>query len=234
MKLKSILHKLKWNLNELPKNSTITFLNPYSYLLVRNLNRIDNIDFIGIDGGLLKSGLNIFFKTNIKRISFDNTSLAPKVYKHCIEKNKTIYFIGTTDSNIKQFIKILKTNYAKLKIKGYRNGYFKNIAEREDALATIVKINPDYVVAGMGTPYQENFILDLKEKGFTGISFTCGGYFHQTIKGMDYYPKFYDRFNLRWLYRIIDEPKLFSRYFFKYPQAMFYFFLDMTMHKIKK
>lgn len=234
MKLESILLKLEWNLNELPKHSTITFLNPYSYLLVRNQKRIDNIDFIGIDGGLLKSALNIFFKTNIKRISFDNTSLAPKVYKHCLDKNKSIYFIGSTNSNIQQFIKILKSKNPNLHIKGFRSGYFENTEERDDALKTIIRTKPDYVVAGMGTPFQENFILDLKEKGYEGIAFTCGGYFHQTTKDMNYYPDFYNRLNLRWLFRIIDEPKLFRRYFFKYPQAMFYFFLDLTRIRLKK
>jgi exopolysaccharide biosynthesis WecB/TagA/CpsF family protein len=234
MKLKSIINKLEWEIDRLPENSVITFLNPYSYLLVRNQKRIEDIDFIGIDGGLLKSIINMFLNLNIKRTSFDNTSLAPKVYNYCISQNKSIYFIGSTDSNINQFIKVLTNNKPKLFIKGCRSGYFENVEEREEALKAIIKLAPDYVVAGMGTPFQEDFILDLKEKGYKGISFTCGGYFHQTTKDIYYYPKFYDKYNLRWVYRIVDEPKLFKRYFLKYPQAMFYIFLDLLKFKYIK
>lgn len=234
MRINSILGKLKWDLNKLPTNSTITFLNPYSYLLVRNKNQLNSIDFIGIDGGLLKTIINVCYKAKIERISFDNTSLAPKVFNYCIKKNKSIYFIGSTELEINKFIKILKKTKPELKITGFRNGYFKDGNVRNTVINKIINMNPDIVVAGMGTPFQENFILDLNRKGFNGTSFTCGGYFHQTTKDINYYPKFYNRYNIRWAYRIIDEPKLFKRYFLFYPKSLLYIFFDIFTHKYYK
>lgn len=231
MKLNSILTKLDWEISTIPPNSTITFLNPYSYLLTRNIAKLDNIDFIGVDGGLLKSTFNLFLNLEIERVSFDNSSLAPKLFDYCINKNKSIYFIGSTNSNIESFINVLKKQKSKLSIIGYRNGYFDSSVERDAVIKNICILNPDFVIVGMGTPFQENFILDLKKVGYKGISFTCGGYFHQTGKGFTYYPYLFNKLNLRWLYRIIDEPKLFKRYFLYYPKSMFFVFLDLFKYK---
>lgn len=231
MKLNSILTKLDWEIRTIPPNSTITFINPYSYLLTRNVAKLDNIDFIGIDGGLLKSTFNLFLSLKTKRVSFDNSSLAPKLFDYCIDENKSIYFIGATNSNIESFISVLKREKFKLGIIGYRNGYFENNVERDAVLKKICNLNPDFVIVGMGSPFQENFILDLKKIGYKGISFTCGGYFHQTGKAFTYYPYLFNKLNLRWLYRIIDEPKLFKRYFLYYPKSMFFVFLDLFKYK---
>ena len=161
MKFNSILKKLDWKLNEISPKSTVTFLNPYSYYLTRNVKKLEEIDFIGIDGGLLKSIINLFFNFEIDRISFDNSSLAPKLYNHCIDENQSIYFIGSTSSNIEDFINVLKVEVSDLNIIGYRHGYFASSTQREGVLRTISKLNPDYVIVGMGTPFQENFILSI-------------------------------------------------------------------------
>lgn len=34
----------------------------------------------------------------------------------------------------------------------------------------------------MGILAQENFLLKVKQAGFEGIGFTCGGFIHQTAK----------------------------------------------------
>ena len=232
MKFNSILKKLDWEFSKVPPKSTVTFLNPYSYYLTRNLKKLDDIDFIGIDGGLLKFIINLFFNFDIERISFDNSSLAPKLYHHCINENHSIYFIGSTSPNIQGFINVLKAEVSNLNIVGYRHGYFESITQKEEVLKKIIKLNPNYVIVGMGTPFQENFILDLNQAGYEGIAFTCGGYFHQTTKGFNYYPYFFDKYNLRWFYRIIDEPKLIKRYLVFYPQSLFFIFLDLLRYKL--
>lgn len=230
-KIKLIFNKLEWDIEKIPSKSTITFLNPYSYLLTRNSKLLENIDFIGIDGILLKTIFNFFLKNKIERRSFDATSLAPILYKHCINNKKSIYFIGSTSLNINTFSEIIKKNMPELNVIDFRNGYFSSLCERITVINDIINLNPDFVVVGMGTPYQENFILDLKKGGYEGIAFTCGGYFHQTSKAIDYYPWFFNKFNLRWVYRIIDEPKLIKRYIIYYPKALFYILLDLLEFK---
>ncbi|MGS2762735.1 WecB/TagA/CpsF family glycosyltransferase [Sinomicrobium sp. M5D2P9] len=211
----------------------IIFINLYSYLFYRkNIHLFRRFDNLYIDG----IGLIYMLKlTGIKvnRSSFDMTSLAPIVFNECITKNKKIYFIGSTEEAIQQFIKVIEGAFPGLNIIGYRNGYFTDKTERENSLKHITKLNPDVVVVGMGTPHQEQFLIDLKNTGWKGTGYTCGGFIHQTAKGINYYPDFYNKYNLRWLYRMIDEPKLIKRYLILYPKAILLFLYDIISYKLK-
>lgn len=211
-----------------------TFVNPYSYLQLRNQGKLlENFDNIYLDGFLL-----VFFfrlvgvRTN--RNSFDMTSLAPKVLQGCIKGNKSIYFIGSTEKAINSFVKVISKDFPKLDIVGHRNGYFNNVNEKENTLKAIIHLKPSVVVVGMGTPFQEQFLVDLKNTGWVGIGYTCGGFIHQTANGINYYPEFFNKYNLRWLYRIMDEPKLIKRYFILYPNALLMFIWDLVLYKLSK
>lgn len=216
------------------KANITTFLNPYSYLFFRkNLTLFSSFETIYIDGIVLVYLLRLAgIKTDRK--SFDMTSIAPKVFDECISKGKTVYIIGSKEVAINKFVKILSNSFPRLNIIGHRNGYFNSESEREKTLMNIIKINPNVVVVGMGTPYQEKFLVDLKQMGWMGDGYTCGGFIHQTTIEINYYPKFFDNFNLRWVYRIIDEPKLFKRYFFNYPQSICLFIFDFLKYKISQ
>lgn len=88
MNIRLLYDKINWDVESLPNESTITFLNPYSYFILRNKKIIEKFDFVGIDGVLLKFILNWFSTKKITRMSFDQTSLAPIVFDHCIKKKK--------------------------------------------------------------------------------------------------------------------------------------------------
>ncbi|WP_461533210.1 WecB/TagA/CpsF family glycosyltransferase [Sinomicrobium sp.] len=207
-----------------------SFVNPYSYLIFRKkLALFQKLDGLYVDG----VGLVYMLKLcglSVKRASFDMTSMAPQVFEKCVENGWSIYFIGSTEEAISQFARVVEQNYPQLNVVGYRNGYFSGREEREDVIRHIRATNPNVIVAGMGTPYQELFLTDLKDTGWSGLGYSCGGFIHQTAKGIDYYPHFYDKYNLRWLYRIIDEPKLVKRYAVLYPKSLFLFLCDLARY----
>jgi len=207
-----------------------TFLNPYSYLLARkNKNLFRNFN-IKIDGILLVKILNLFGFKNIKRESFDMTSLAPIVFEDAIKENISIYFIGTKPKVIDEAVKNIKKSYPKLNIVGYRDGYIKD-EERNNVFNNITRLNPDIIICGMGTPLQEQFLVDFQNTGWNGIGYTCGGFLHQVAGDIQYYPQWIDKYNLRWMYRIYDEPVLFKRYFGEYPKFFLYFFIDYIKYR---
>lgn len=213
-------------------NNLVTFVNPYSMYILQEkklLKRIfDEFDYIGIDGIGLVKAIQIKYKVkNLERVSFDMTSLAPKVFKHAINNNKSIYFIGTKEHIIPQTIKNIKKTYPELNIIGYRHGYFKDRNEYNKVISSIKRLNPDIVIAGLGTPLQELFLLDLKKLSWQGTGFTCGGFLEQTAQSINYYPKVIDKLHLRWLYRLYKEPRrLPKRYFYIYPKFFIKFFTD--------
>jgi len=219
---------------KIDKNKKLfTFLNPYSYLLVRKEKEIFKYFNIYIDGIALVKILHLIGCKDIKRQSFDMTSLAPIVFDNAIKENKSLYFIGTKPGVIDNAIKNLQEKFPALNIVGFRNGYIKD-EEREKVLQKIVDLNPDIVVCGMGTPLQERFLLDLQKKGWKGIGYTCGGFLHQTAKHIQYYPKWIDKYHLRWAYRIYDESKLLKRYFWDYLKFLFVFIYDYLIYRLSK
>lgn len=212
----------------------ITFLNPYSYLHFRKqaalFSRFDRIYF---DGIILVTAMR-FMGVRSQRKSFDMTSLAPEVFNYCRQAHKSIYFIGSDSASIRAFGEVLLEAYPNLPIAGLRNGFFSSGTERQAALCKILELNPDYLIVGMGTPLQEKFLAEVKEMGWKGVGFTCGGFIHQTAKGLNYYPGWMDRLHLRWLFRIWDEPKLLSRYLLQYPRFVGLFIYDLFTFELTR
>ena len=207
-----------------------TFLNPFSYLLARRNKAQLKAFNIKIDGGILVLILNLF-GFNCKRKSFDMTSLAPEVFNDAINNNKSIYFIGTKPRVIDLAIKNIQNQFLELNICGYRDGYIDQ-DQRVVVFDTINSLKADYVICGMGTPLQEQFLIDLQKSGWDGEGYTCGGFLHQTANGIQYYPSWVNTLGLRAFYRMYDEPKLIGRYFIDYPKAIIIIVYDLLMEKI--
>jgi len=227
MKCKKIVSNVNLNLD----GSITTFINPYSAYILYEYNLIkkicENFDYIFIDGIALVKAIQFKYKMNkLARVSFDMTSLAPIVFNLAQQSGKSVYFIGTKKTLIDKSIRNIKTAYPQLKIIGYRHGYFRDKEEYKSVVNMVRDINPDVVIAGMGTPLQELFLLDLRDSGWLGAGFTCGGFLEQTaIAGIKYYPDLLNKLHLRWLYRLYKEPRrLFKRYFYIYPKFFLKFF----------
>lgn len=65
----------------------ITFVNPFSYFSVKDNPRVEEIDYIFIDGILLVKLFNFTNKYNLERYSFDYSSLAGVVFNFCEREN---------------------------------------------------------------------------------------------------------------------------------------------------
>lgn len=204
-----------------------TFLNCYSYYIFRkNFELYKNFDGIYCDGIILKKMFDLVGVPN-QRVSFDMTSLAPPFFEYCSKNNLRIALIGSEDSLLEKAADCYLNLYPQLNVIEKRSGYFSSDEKMDGYIDELILLNPDVIVVGMGAPLQDAFLCKLKLKGWRGIGYSCGGFFHQTAKnGKTYYPIFFDKYNLRWLYRMYDEPKLIKRYFIVYPISICFFFLD--------
>lgn len=203
------------------KGNIYTFLNPVSYLTaLKNKNLFAQFDGIFADGSLLVLAVLLLYRKKVVRRSFDMTSIAPKLLQYAEEKQKSLYIVASKQEQVERAIDIFKESYPNLIIAGYRNGYFSSEKEIEEEAIKIVKKKPDFVIIGMGILMQEKFLLKVKQAGFEGIGFTCGGFIHQTAKNeINYYPAWVNRMNLRFIYRMYKEKHTRKRYL----QAAFLF-----------
>ena len=198
------------------KSRCYTFVNPVSYLTARNEKDLfSRFDGIFADGSLLVMAIRLLFGKDIVRRSFDMTSIAPELFSYAEKDRKTIYIVASKQDDVEKAVKDFCCRYPKIKFAGYRNGYFSSEKEMDEEAASICALNPDYLIVGMGIVAQEKFLAKVKNAGYKGIGFTCGGFIHQTAlyaMGTDYYPKIINKMNIRFLYRMYKEPHTRKRY----------------------
>ncbi len=215
-------------LSALSERRLVTFVNPYSYLMLKS--RIDHglnfFDYIGVDGQSLLPFISAR-GGRFCRTSFDYGSIAGMIFDAASKLNKSVALIGSDEQSITIAVQRIRARHHGINIVYFRNGYFNGDAERFDAFKEISQKNIDLVVCGMGVFNQEKFLIDCRAQGWDGAGFTCGGFFHQIAKADgDYYPKLINDFNLRAIYRMYDEPKLIKRYAVDYPRAYFRLIID--------
>ena len=206
----------KMPIEEILKNGKgiYTFLNPVSYIeALKRKDLFSAFDGIFADGGLLVKAIKIAYGATVKRRSFDMTSLAPVVFSFAAKNQKTVAIVATKQEMVEKAVKTLQGNYPGLNISYFRNGYFSSDAEMNAEAQKIVGLHPDILIVGMGIIKQEEFLLKVRDTGFKGIGYTCGGFIHQTAQDkVDYYPEWVDKHGLRFVYRMYKEPHTRKRY----------------------
>lgn len=196
------------------KGRVYTFLNPVSYLTaLDNKKLFARFDGIFADGSILVAAIRLVYGKVVTRRSFDMTSLAPELLGYAEKERKSVYIVASRQEQVEKAVGIFKERYPKLPIVGFRNGYFSSEEEQDEEAYRISKLSPDFLIVGMGALMQERFLLKVKDAGYCGIGFTCGGFIHQTAKDeIDYYPVWVDKWNLRFVYRMIKEKHTRKRY----------------------
>lgn len=215
------------------KGKVYSFLNPVSYIHVRKYrDKYQNVDGLFADGSLLVLFILLFYRTCVTRYSFDMTSLAKMFFEHASANGKSVYFIGAEREYIDIAYETIKNEYPNLNVLEHRNGFFSSDEERSQVIQHIVDLNPDFVIVGMGSVIQDMFLTDLKCAGFKGIGFSCGGFFHQIAQNGSsrFYPSFFNKINMRYLYRMYKEPHTRRRYF----KAAFVFPVEFILDLFKK
>ena len=211
-----ILSTEKYSVNQIfeTKGKVYTYLNPVSYLTaLDNKKLFGQMDGIFADGGLLVKAIKLLYGKQVTRRSFDMTSMAPELFAYAEEHGKTINIVASKQEQVEKAVAIFRERYPKAKFAGYRNGYFSSEEDMDKEARHICEVNPDFLIVGMGALMQEKFLLKVKNAGFLGIGFTCGGFIHQTSKNeIDYYPAWVDKTNLRFVYRMWKEPHTRKRY----------------------
>jgi N-acetylglucosaminyldiphosphoundecaprenol N-acetyl-beta-D-mannosaminyltransferase len=212
-----------------------TFINPLAFHLARH-NRayaetLGHFDLVLPDGIGIVWGLRLLEGIRTQRLSFDSTSLALPVLLRARLEGRGVMLIGGARGAGMQAGRRLTEAVPGLRIVGTMNG-FQSFRAYEKGVR---RAKPDIIICGMGAPRQEQLLIRLKGTGaWNGLGFTCGGYFDQLQRKLHYYPAAIDSLNLRWLYRLIKEPRrLFRRYTLEY-QDYLYALMREALHRTAK
>lgn len=130
------------------------------------------------------------------------------------EKGYSIYLLGAKQEVVEKTAIVLKERHPKLIIKGIHNGYFKEDKWKEVS-TELKKAKPDFVFVGITSPMKEYLIEYLQNDGNKCVFMGVGGSFDVISGSIPRAPKWMQKCNLEWLFRVMQEPKrLFKRYFF--------------------
>ena len=139
--------------------------------------------------------------------------LMQRLLKLADEKSYSVYFFGSKEEVLQDMLKNFKEEYPKLRVAGYRNGYFSE-EDEQDIQKDIREKNPDFVFVGITSPKKEYIIQKFMDNRVNSIFMGVGGSFDVLSGHIKRAPLWMQKSNLEWLFRVANEPKrLFKRYF---------------------
>lgn len=169
------------------------------------------------DGMLMSTVLSILLRKKIERVSFDYSSIAGVVFNQVVKDNMKICIIGAEEHQLACFIEKVKKKHPGIDVAYRHNGYFYG-HKRGEIFKQIIDLDIGLVVVGLGAGKQEDFICALREFGYKGTSYTCGGFIRQeSLSENEYYPVIVKSLGLRAFYRMYKEPHTIKRYLLDYP-----------------
>lgn len=120
-------------------------------------------------------------------------------------KQKSFYLIGSTDIVIKNTVRILKKDFKKINIVGYRDGYINDL-ELNNLIDDLKIKKPDIVFVAQGSPRQE-FLMSKLFKIHPALYMGLGGSFDVYSGNFSDVPNLIYNLKIEWLYRIFQNPK---------------------------
>lgn len=128
-----------------------------------------------------------------------------EIIKKCEKENKGVYLLGAKDDILQGCIDNLKNKHRNLNIIGSHNGYF-DLNNCEEIIKDIQQKKPYALFVAMGSPRQDNFIINNMDKLTCKIFMGVGGSFDVFSGKVNRAPKWMINFGLEWLYRVSKEP----------------------------
>lgn len=172
---------------------------------------VNSCEIINADGASVVLASKFLGKPLPERVA--GIDLMQELVELSAKKGYRVYFLGAKQEIVEKTAAVLKERYLNLNIVGIHNGYFKE----EDwplICKELVEANPDFVFVGITSPLKEYLVDYMQKQGLKCVFMGVGGSFDVISGSIARAPKWMQKMNLEWLFRVIQEPRrLFKRYF---------------------
>lgn len=125
------------------------------------------------------------------------------------EKRFKVYLLGAQKETLDLTVANIKRDFPNVEIVGHHDGFFdwdnNSIAEEAAAL------KPDLIFVALGVPRQEKWISENKDKFEYGVFMGIGGSFDVIAGTVKRAPAIWQKLNLEWFYRLLNQPSRFMR-----------------------
>ncbi len=137
-----------------------------------------------------------------------------EVFRITAEKGYRHFFYGSTEETLALLRESLNRDYPGIRIVGMVSPPFRPLTEEEDQAITqqINEADADFVWVGLGAPKQELWMAAHQGR-VHGLMVGVGAGFNFHAGNLKRAPKWMQKSNLEWLFRLLMEPRrLFKRY----------------------
>ena len=133
---------------------------------------------------------------------------AMRLLPYLTETGKRLYLLGSKPGIAELAAEKLRQRYPALCICGTADGYFK---EDEAAVRKLREAKPDVVFVCLGSPKQEYFMQKYLAQSGAKLMIGLGGTLDVVAGTLKRAPKWMQKLQLEWLYRLICEPRRIGR-----------------------
>lgn len=140
------------------------------------------------------------------------------------EKGYKHYFYGSSCETLKKLRDAIENKYPGTHIAGMYSPPYRLLTPQEDTeiIANINSVKPDFLWIGLGAPKQEKWMSEHQGK-VDGFMVGVGAAFDFLADNIKRAPKWMQKCNLEWLYRLIQDPRrLFMRYLITNSKFLWY------------
>lgn len=145
------------------------------------------------------------------------------------DKGYSSFFYGDTEETLLAMRSILEEKYPGHKIAGTFSPPFRPVTPEEDEghVEMINRARPDVLWVGLGTPKQDIWIYEHRERLNVPVMAGVGAAFGFLSGKVKRCPDFLGNVGLEWIYRLLKEPKkLWRRSILDVPRFLYYMFSE--------
>jgi N-acetylglucosaminyldiphosphoundecaprenol N-acetyl-beta-D-mannosaminyltransferase len=200
---------------------TVTFANP-DYVLKAGKDpalreMINGFDLVLADGWGVVVASRLFGRPVPRRMA--NDDLTDELFDLPAREGWSVYLFGNAPGVADAAAGNLRRWFPGLRIAGTQHGHWAgpdgtipaDVAEQ--LVKEINAARPDILHVGLGTPLQQRFVTEYRDRLDVPVIFTCGAYFEHLAERRSYYPGWVLKLRVGFLYRLAREPRrLWRRY----------------------
>lgn len=204
---------MDWVFAERSGPEAVWYLNPYTLAHLREGHLMTaQSDWVVADGHLMAQAMSQGLGRPCESLHFDFSGPASRVFNAMVRRGARLGVIGGKPGEASTFRRIVEQRFPGLDVVFADDGYFP-ISRRASTAKRIAATRPDVLLVAMGSPRQEEFAHVLGT--FTDhpmAVISCGAFVSQAVMRREhYYPGLIVKLNLRWLYRLYLDPRMFTR-----------------------
>jgi N-acetylglucosaminyldiphosphoundecaprenol N-acetyl-beta-D-mannosaminyltransferase len=149
------------------------------------------------------------------------TDFIPRLLSIASHRKFRYFMLGATRDSIARAARNAAASFPNWQQVGFHHGYLKPATSRR-VVETINSAQPDLLLVGMGSPLQENWLVDNRARLQVPVCFSVGGLFDFWSGRRSRAPLLLRKWSLEWLHIALTEPHKWRRYAFGAPRYLAY------------